>query len=117
MLPKARAAFNREKRKERAHAFGALFDWKISVAWFPIDSLSPRDAAARGRSYGSRAIRDAGLDHYQHYRESRRPVAIVGQPYASGFECGTRVVAEVERGIRILKLDPLRCWYSVTLFG
>ena len=50
MLPDARAVFNRAKRKERARAFGALFDWKISVAGFPIDALSPRDATARGRS-------------------------------------------------------------------
>jgi hypothetical protein len=45
MLPEARAAFNRAKRKERARAFGALFDWRISGAGFPIDALSPRDAA------------------------------------------------------------------------
>ena len=39
-------------------AFCALFDWKISVAEFPIDALSPRAAAARGRSCGRQATRD-----------------------------------------------------------
>jgi hypothetical protein len=42
MLPEARAAFNRAKRKERARAFGALFDWKISVAGFHRRALAPR---------------------------------------------------------------------------
>ena len=116
--PEARAAFNRAKREERARAFGALFDWKISVAGFPIDALSPRDAAARGRSCGGQAIRDrdAGLDHTEYYREGRRPAAIVGQPYAPAIECGKRegVVAQVERerGIRILELDPVFGWYN-----
>jgi len=41
-LPEARAAFNRAKRKERARAFGALFDWKISVAGFHRRALAPR---------------------------------------------------------------------------
>ena len=120
MLPEARAAFNRAKRKERARAIGALFDWKISVAGFPIDALSPRDAAAPGRSCGGQAIRDrdAGLDHTEYYREGRGPVAIVGQLCAPAIECGKRegVVAQVERerGIRILELDPVfaRCVFE-----
>jgi hypothetical protein len=41
MLPEARAAFNRAKRKERARAFGALFYWKISVAGFPSTRSRP----------------------------------------------------------------------------
>jgi hypothetical protein len=88
MLPEARAAFNLAKREERARAFGANFGWKISVAGFPLDALSPPGAAARGRSGGGQAIRDrdAGLEHYEYYREGRRSVAIVGQPYAPAFE-------------------------------
>ena len=118
MLPETRAAYNRAKREERARAFGAIFDWKISVAGFSLDALSPRGAAARRRSGGAQAIRDrdAGLDHLEYYREGRRPVAIVGQPYAPAFECGKRegVVAEVERerGIRIVELDPMLGRYS-----
>jgi hypothetical protein len=118
MPPEARAAFNRVKRKERARAFGAIFDWKIDVAGFHIDALSPRGAAARGLSCGGQAIRDrdAGLDHLEYYREGRRPVAIVGQPYAPAFECGKRegAVAEVERqrGIRIVELNPVLGWHS-----
>ena len=107
------ALFKRARR-----AFGALFDWKISVAEFPIDALSPPGAAARGRSCGAQAIRDrdAGLDHTEYYREGRGPVAIVGQLCAPAIECGKRegVVAQVERerGIRILQLDPVFDWYS-----
>jgi hypothetical protein len=52
----------------------------------------------------------------EYYREGRRPVAIVGQPYAPAFECGKREgsVAEVERerGIRIVEFDPVLGWYS-----
>ena len=54
-------------------------------------------------------------NHLEFYREGRRPVAIVGQPYAPAFECGKREgsVAEVERerGIRIVELDPVFGWY------
>lgn len=118
MLPEARAAFNLAKQEERARALGEIFDWKISAAGFSVDALSPRDAAARGCGGGPQAIRDrdAGFDHLEYYREGRRPVAIVGQPYAPAFECGKRegVVAEVERerGIRIVELDPMLGWYS-----
>jgi hypothetical protein len=60
--------------KERAALSAHSSDWKISVAEFPIDALSPRAAAARGRSCGRQAIRDrdAGLDHLEYYREGRR---------------------------------------------
>jgi hypothetical protein len=118
MLPKARAAFNHAKQDERAGALGEIFGWKISDAGFSVDALSPRSAAAYGCNGGSQALRDrdAGLDHIEYYRQGRRPVAIVGQPYAAAFECGKQegVVAEVERerGIRIIELDPLLGWYS-----
>jgi hypothetical protein len=118
MLPEARVAFNREKQEERARAFGDIFGWKISVAGFRLDVLSPLNAPARGCNGGDQAIldREAGLDHLEYYREGRRAVAIVGQPYAPAFECGKAEgsVAEVERkrGIRILELDPMLGWYS-----
>ena len=118
MPREARTAFNQAKREERARAFGDIFNWKISAAGFRIDALSPSDAAARGSSCGAQATRerDAGLDHLEYYRVGRRPVAIVGQPYAPAFECGKRegVVAQVERerGIRIVELDPVLGWYS-----
>jgi hypothetical protein len=118
MLPKARAAFNQAKRDERAGALGKIFGWKISDAGFSVDALSPRSAAAYGCNGGPQAIRDrnAGFDHLEYYREGRRPVAIVGQPYAPAFEYWKRkgVVAQVERerSIRIVELDPLLGWYS-----
>jgi hypothetical protein len=118
MLPEARAAFNLAKQDERAGALGKIFGWKISDAGFSVDALSPRGAAAYGRNGGAQAIRDrdAGFDHLEYYREGRRPVAIVGQPYAPAFEYGKRegAVAEVERerGIRIVELDPALGWYS-----
>jgi hypothetical protein len=114
----ARVAFNRAQREARARALGKIFGWKISDAGFRLDAFSPPGAAARGRSCGAQAIRDrdAGLDHIEYYRQGRRPVAIVGQPYAAAFEYGKRegVVGEVERerGIRIVELDPVLGWYS-----
>jgi hypothetical protein len=114
MPREARAAFNRAKRKERARAFGALFDWKISVAEFPI---APR-RGCRGRRCGRQAIRDrdAGLDHTEYYRVGRRPVAIVGRPYAppssagSGTALSPRSSASVESVSS--ELDPVLGWYS-----
>ena len=116
MLPEARAAFNRAKRKERAHASAHSSTGRSASPGFPTPTRpAPR---LRGRSRGGQAIRDrdAGLDHLEFYREGRRPVAIVGQPYAPAFECGKREgsVAEVERerGIRIVEFDPVLGWYS-----
>jgi hypothetical protein len=126
MRPSARRAFNMTRVEQRARAFGEIFNWTLDPGFgFSIHALSPPGEAAcscgcgRGCDSGWPHLRDrdAGLDHLEFYRKGRKPVAIVGQPYARAFKHAkeTGVVAEVERerGVRILELDPVLGWYPL----